>query len=275
MIKFITEQTNNKCILIFLLVLSLLFCYKEKEPSEFKDVEEILNIAEDYGEKGEIEKALLFAKHAYTIEPDNIKVKRQLSKVYATLGDKYLLQLDCDNAKSFSKKAIQLYYNNDGAINILSSCAMLEKDFNSCVNYSKREIQIDILNKNESGTPFHNLANCYMHLEKYDLAVNNFLEVLKRDPPKQNSSYYNNLYSLGRIYFIQGDKKNSENYLILFKSNYEMTDRSDLKKEYSIAYKEVERMLDVIHLGGKIGFPKGKEPAINDDVVSILKNLDK
>jgi tetratricopeptide (TPR) repeat protein len=244
---------------------------EEKEPWEYNNIEELLRISDEFGKKGEIEKSLLFAKRAYSIQSENIEIKKQLSRIYATIGGNYIDKLDCREGKRYSLLALDYFEYNDGAYNNLSLCAMAEKNFKDCIEYSLENIRLNKVYHNESPAPFHNIANCYMHIKEYDLSIKNFIEALNRDAPSQKSSYFNNLYSLGRIYFIQGNATNSKKYLDLFKLKYDATTRQELRVEFLVAYQEAGRMLKMIQNREKIGFPKGEEPGVNEDVIGILK----
>ena len=258
-------------IFSFWLICSLEGCKeKEKEPADLTDIKEILDLAEKYGEKEEIEKALLFAKRAYALEPNNEKVRFQLSKVYATIGGNYFLKSDCDETKIYSKKAIEIYKDNDGANSDLAACALAEKKFEECIEYSKEYLRLDKKYGSNSNSPYNSLGVCYSELRKYDLAISNFLESIKRNPLQRTELY--NFFSLGSLYFIREDKTNSKKYLSEFMQKYEALSNEKLRKELLPGYEEALSMIKIISSGVKIKFPKDdKSTKFNNYVIKVIE----
>ncbi|PJZ78546.1 tetratricopeptide repeat protein [Leptospira neocaledonica] len=254
--------------LILAWIISFSVDCKDQE-GDVTEVDELIRYSDGYAKQGNLEKALILANRAITLEPKNEKAKIQLSKVYATIASNFVDKFDCDSAKKYATKALELFKDNDGAYNDLSLCAMAEKKFNECIKYANEHLRLDSIYGSNSNAPYNNLAVCYREMKEYGLATENFLESLKRDPPERMGM--KNIFSLGKIYFIQGNREGAKKYLEEFIKKYDNVSRWELRREFEIQYKESKKLLEVVNSGAKIGYPKGKEPAFNTDFVGILE----
>ncbi|WP_246843827.1 tetratricopeptide repeat protein [Leptospira biflexa] len=153
-------------LLFFLFIHCFSFCSKE-DPNQISDTDELIRVAIGYAKSNEFDKALFFAARAYDLDPKNEQVKFELSKIYSTMSGKLLRQFDCDTAKKYAYKAVELFKDNDSAYNTLSNCAIGEGQFEDCIQYAKEEIRLEEFYNNPSEAPYQHLGVCFRQLKKY------------------------------------------------------------------------------------------------------------
>jgi tetratricopeptide (TPR) repeat protein len=233
-----------------------------------KGVSELLKSSEEFAVRGNHEEALFLASKAYNIDSEDKNTKFALSKIYDTIGRNYIQKANCNLAKEYAIKSLDFHSDNDGAYNTLTICAMAEKDFTKCVIYVEKHLGIAKKYKNESYSVYHNLGVCNRELKKYNEAVSNYIKALKYTPSSKNM-LLDDLFSLGKIFFIKGNSAQSNKYLLQFIHEYDINEDQETLSEYSFQYREAKAMLLRIEMGSIQKYSKGSEPAYNKNILNI------
>lgn len=250
---------NN--IYLILIPIFLGYCQKDEKV-------ELLKKSEEFAESGNIEKAILLANKAYNIDTEDKNTKIALSKIYDTISRKYIQKVNCNLAKEYAVKSLDFHSNNDGAYNTLTICAMAEKKFSKCVEYAEKHLLIAKQYKNESYSVYHNLGVCNRELKKYNESISNYTKALNYTPSSKNM-FMDDLFSLGKIFFIKGNTTQSNKYLVKFINEYDSNEDQETLSEYSFQYREAKAMHLRIEMGKILKYSKDNEPAYNKNILNI------